>query len=91
MRRIRTHKKATELINGFYDNDSHCLLIHYSCESFYEIKDGKSPRITSIAVRFLTTGQTISFSIHKIAELRNISIENICANYDSLEMEMLND
>ncbi len=22
LRRIRTHKKATELINGFYDNDS---------------------------------------------------------------------
>ena len=91
LRRIKTHRNANDTINRFYDNDSHCLLIHYSCESFYEIKDGKTPRITSIAVRYLNTGQTKSFSIHKIAELRNVNIENICANYDILEKEMLND
>lgn len=90
-RRIKTYKKAKDLINGFYDNDSHCLLIHYSCESFYDIKDGRTPRITSIAVRYLNTAQTKSFSIHKIAELRKISIEKICENYDTLEKEMLND
>ena len=91
LRRIKTHRNANDTINHFYDNDSHCLLVHYSCESFYEIKDGKTPRITSIAVRYLSTGQTKSFSIHKIAELRKISIDDICANYDILEKEMLND
>lgn len=89
LRRIQKHRKAKTIINSFYDNDSHCLLIHYSCESFYDIKDGKSPRITSIAVRSLNTAQTKSFSIHKIAELKQISINKIDENYDLLEKEML--
>lgn len=89
LRRIRTHRKAKNLINSFYDNDSHCLIIHYSCESFYNIKDGKTPRITSITLRYLTTAQTKSFSIHKVAELRQIPIDQISENYDQLEKEML--
>lgn len=88
-RRIRTHRKAKNLINSFYDNDSHCLIIHYSCESFYNIKDGKTPRITSIAVRYLTTAQTKSFSIHKVAELRKVPIDQISENYNDLEKDML--
>lgn len=91
LRRIKTHKKAKTTINSFYDNNSHCLLIHYSCESFYDIKDGKTPRITSIAVRYLNTAQTKSFSIHKVAELKKISIKNIDESYDLLEKEMLKD
>ena len=62
-RRINTHRKAKEIINSFYDNNSHTLLIHYSCESFYDIKDGRTPRITSIAIRYLDSSQTKSFSI----------------------------
>lgn len=89
LRRIQKHKKAKNLINSFYDYDSHCLLIHYSCESFYDIKEGKTPRITSIAVRSLSTAQTKSFSIHKVAELKQIQINNIDENYDFLEKEML--
>lgn len=89
LRRIRTHKKAKQTINGFYDNDSHCLIIHYSCESFYDIKDGKTPRITSIAVRYLQTAQTKSFSIHKVAELKQIPLDQINGNYDQLEKDML--
>ena len=88
-RRIKTHKKAKQQINDFYDNASHCLIIHYSCESFYGITDGKTPRITSIAVRFLATAQTKSFSIHKKAELKKIPIDQITYKYDELEKEML--
>lgn len=91
LRRINTYKKAKETINSFYDNNSHCLIIHYSCESFYEIKDGKTPRITSIAVRYLNTAQTKSFSIHKVAELKKIPLDEINGNYDQLEKEMLKD
>ncbi len=91
LRRIKTHRKAKNVINGFYDNDSHSLIIHYSCESFYDIKDGRTPRITSIAVRYLTTAQTKSFSIHKVAELRRMPIDEIANNYDVLEKEMLED
>lgn len=90
-RRISTHRKAKETINSFYDNNSHCLIIHYSCESFYEIKDGKTPRITSIAVRYLNTAQTKSFSIHKVAELNKVPLDEVNGSYDQLEMEMLKD
>jgi len=41
-------------------------VIHYSCESFYDRPNGASPRITSIAVRKLDSGQTLSFSILSI-------------------------
>jgi hypothetical protein len=91
LRRIKTHRKAKNIINDFYENDSHCLLIHYSCESFYDIKDGKTPRITSVAVRYLNTAQTKCFSIYKVAELKQIPIDQINGNYDQLEKEMLKD
>lgn len=91
MRRIKTHRKAKEAINKIYDYSSHCLLIHYSCESFYDIKDGQTPRITSIVVRYLSTSQTKSFSIHKVAELKKISFGEINDSYDQLEKVMLED
>lgn len=90
-RRISTHRKAKETIHSFYDNSSHCLIVHYSCESFYDIKDGRTPRITSIAVRYLSTAQTKSFSIHKVAELKQIPLAEVSGNYDELEREMLKD
>ncbi|WP_214648501.1 hypothetical protein [Sphingobacterium mizutaii] len=89
MKRFKKHKKAKELVNSFYEQDSHCLVIHYSCESFYNIKDGRTPRITSIAVRYLTSAQTKSFSIHKIAEIKGVDFNQIDINYDDLEKEML--
>lgn len=90
-KRLQAHKKANNTINELYENSSFCLVIHYSCESFYNIKDGKTPRITSIAVRLFENGQTKSFSIHKIAELLNITFHEITHNYDLLEKKMLND
>ncbi|MCK6580690.1 MAG: hypothetical protein L6Q98_21570 [Anaerolineae bacterium] len=64
-------------------------LIHYSCESFYDRTDGSSPRITSIAVRNLNNAQTVSFSIHQIAEEQQVPSSEIEANYDDLERKML--
>lgn len=64
-------------------------VIHYSCESFYDRPDGTSPRITSIAVRNLKTGQTQSFSIHKFGELRGLSANQLTPYYNELEKEML--
>jgi hypothetical protein len=64
-------------------------IIHYSCESFYDRPEGRSPRITSIAVRKLDTGQTLSFSIHQMAEERHIPFAEIELHYDGLERGML--
>lgn len=86
-RRSSTFEKLVDLVN----NSSHTLIVHYSCESFYDIQDGRTPRITSIAVRFFNTGQTKSFSIHKIAELKKVAFNKIEEYYDELEKEMLSD
>jgi hypothetical protein len=71
------------------DSAQTALVIHYSCESFYDKTDGRTPRITSIAVRNLSSGQTDSFSIHQIAEERGTPFPEIAAHYDSLERAML--
>lgn len=91
LRRIKKRNSAIKKITELDQRAETCVVIHYSCESFYDKNDGKTPRVTSIAVRNLASGQTESFSIHKIAEQKNIEFANIEANYDSLEKEMLNE
>lgn len=86
--RLKRRKNGEKILSGIIEKPMNYIIIHYSCESFYDIKDGRTPRITSIALRYLDTAQTISFSIHKIAERKKL-IENIQENYDLLEKEML--
>ncbi len=88
LKRRREARKAFEEISN---NRDRYLLVHYSCESFYDIKDGRTPRITSIAARNFATGQTSSFSIHKSAELSGISAQEISGKYDELERKMLDE
>lgn len=87
----KQRKKASETLDSLFKNSQHCLLIHYSCESFYDRTDGRTPRITSIAVRQLDSGQTRPFSIHKIAELQKVDLSDIAPHYDRLEREMLDE
>ncbi|WP_410771964.1 hypothetical protein [Fontibacillus sp. BL9] len=91
LNRAKKRRKALEKIISIVDNSTHSLAVHYSCESFYNIPNGRTPRITSIAIRYLATGQTKSFSIHKVAELNNVPFEQIEDKYNELEKEMLND
>lgn len=83
------HKNARKLFREIDANPQNYLIIHYSCESFYDIKDGHTPRITSIAVYDYATGQTDSFSIHKMAEKTHIDVNDIESHYDELERAML--
>lgn len=87
--RAKRRREANTIIKKLDEEKSNTLIIHYSCESFYDIKDGRTPRITSIAVRELNTAQTKSFSIHKAAELKNFKLDEIKGNYDMLEKDML--
>ena len=89
LKRLERRKKARLKLDEVYENAETDLIIHYSCESFYDRLDGKTPRITSIAIRNLSSGQTESFSIHKMAELKGLELQNIPQEYDSLEKEML--
>jgi hypothetical protein len=89
--RLKDRKKTLRKIRDIEDGKDHSLIVHYSCESFFDRQDGSTPRVTSIAVRNLGTGQTESFSIHKIAELKKVSVEQINNHYDQLEKEMLDE
>lgn len=91
MSRIKLRKEAKEVLVNISNKKENVLIIHYSCESFYDIKDGKTPRITSICVRNFSSGQTHSFSIHKIAEIKKIENQQIDKHYDGCEKEMLKD
>jgi hypothetical protein len=68
--RIKKRKKALHTINELVNNPSNLLLIHYSCEGFYNDLSGYTPRVTSIAIRFYNTAQTKSFAIHTVAEIK---------------------
>jgi hypothetical protein len=81
-------KKARAKLASVFADASNTWVIHYSCESFYG-PNGASPRITSIAVRRLDSGQTLSFSIHQVAEQRRVAFDQIEAQYDDLERQML--
>jgi hypothetical protein len=91
IKRIKHRKNAFKKLEDIHEKAENTLVIHYSCESFYDRPEGKTPRITSIAVRNLASGQTESFSIHKIAEQRNINFIEITDHYDGLEKEMLDE
>jgi hypothetical protein len=84
-RRQAARKELTELTA----HERSTATIHYSCESFYDRADGSSPRITSLAVRNLATGQTASFSIHQIAEREHVGPAQIENEYNRLEKQML--
>ena len=87
--RYRQRKSAYEALAALFKNPQNAVVVHYSCESFYDRPDGRSARITSIAARHLDSGQTKSFSIHKIAELKQVPFGDVSNRYDELEREML--
>lgn len=91
LRRLRDSRQARAKMNSLMDSAETTLVIHYSCESFYDRTDGRTPRVTSIAARNLSSGQTESFSIHKVAEQKHVPSNQIDANYDDLEKEMLDE
>ena len=82
-------RAALNTLDNLFAETANVWVIHYSCESFYDRPEGRSPRITSIALGKLDSAQTISFSIHQIAELQGIAFDQIEAHYNDLEKDML--
>lgn len=89
LRKHERRKNAQKTISNLMDSPEHVIIIHYSCESFYDRPDGTSPRITSIAVRNLASGQSTSFSIHQKGEINGFRLDEIEQNYNDLEKDML--
>lgn len=80
---------SKEFIKEVKRTPQNFYIIHYSCQSLNDDNDGLSPRITSIAILHLSTDQTVSFSIHAIAEELGISRENIHQRLDDIELALL--
>lgn len=85
----KPQKESVRTLDELFEDARNVYVIHYSCESFYDRPEGRSPRITSIAVRQLSSGQTVSFSIHQIAERQHLPFNEIAGHYDALEKQML--
>ena len=90
-KRIQKRKKALNTISALMNQAERVIVLHYSCEGFYDRPDGSSSRVVSIAVRNLGTGQTISFSVHQIAEREGIPKDRIEEKYVRLERLLLDD
>jgi hypothetical protein len=88
---LHRRKCARKELNEIFSNPKTVVVVHYSCESFYDRNDGSSPRVTSIAVRNLASGQTKSFSIHQMAEKRRVQADQISTQFNDLEKRMLKD
>lgn len=87
--RYRKRKETRQRLEHLIRDSKRVILIHYSCESFYDRPEGASPRITSIAVRNLQSGLTSSFSIHQVAERQQVTHVEIENQYNNLEKTML--
>ncbi|PZV08384.1 MAG: hypothetical protein DCF22_20365 [Leptolyngbya sp.] len=87
--KVQKRRQAKIKLSELMSKSDQVIVIHYSCESFYDRPDGSSPRITSIAVRNLDSGQTTSFSIHQIAERKEYSATALEQHYNELEKFML--
>ena len=87
----KRQRESWATLDRVFADSTNVWAIHYSCESFYERPNGRSPRITSIAMRKLDSGQTTSFSIHQVAERQGVPFDEIANRYDELEKQMLDE
>src|SRR5215210_1739030 len=87
----KRQQRGRAILDQIFRDAANVRVIHYSCESFYDRPEGRSPRITSIAVRKLDSGQTVSFSIHQVAERKQVPFSEIDRCYDELERKMLDE
>lgn len=90
MSRITDRKEALQMLKEIEKNKKDYLVVHYASESFYNL-EGKSPRITSIAVHNPKYGQSELFAIYKSAEKMGVEFSNIITEYNKIEKAMLED
>lgn len=89
MSKIDDYKTSSEILESIDNNKDQYLLIHYSCESFYDNENSYSRKISSIAVRKLSDGQTDLFAVYRSAEILKIDPNDISSQYDEIEKHML--
>jgi hypothetical protein len=82
---------CTDFVRQVKKHPENFYIIHYSCQNLNDDNEGLSPRITSIAVAHFSTGQTVSFSCHAVAEELSISRDMVKNRYDEIEVRLLDD
>ena len=80
---------AKEKLKMLKENEQNLFIVHYSCQNLNDNNENYSPRITSIAVLHVGGSTMHSFSIHLIAEVKDIERSTIHEHYNELECEML--
>ncbi len=80
---------AKEKLKTLKENEQNLFIVHYSCQNLNDNNENYSPRITSIAVLHVGGSTMHSFSIHLIAEVKEIKRSTIHEHYNELECEML--
>jgi len=81
--------RALEELQYILKIKSKVLVVHYSCESFLNLRN-RVPRITSIAIHNLESGQTHSFSIYLSAQMKDLDMDKLTETArDQLERDTL--
>lgn len=90
-KRLKERADGLDQLREILKDKNKVLIIHYSCESFITIH-GRTPRVTSICMRYHGTAQTKSFSIHLQAQFEKKDFNNLTdSDYDYLERKMLDE
>jgi len=90
-KRLTERAEGLDLLKEILKDKNKSVVIHYSCESFVT-NHGRTPRVTSICMRYLGTAQTKSFSIHLQAQFDQKDFNNLSLEeYDNLEKKMLSE
>jgi hypothetical protein len=90
-KRLIEHREGNRILSDLLEKRDKVLIIHYSCESFITTH-GRTPRVTSICIRNLGTGQNKTFSIHLQAQFECLDFNNLSDHdYDNLEQSLLSD
>lgn len=87
--RLDDREKGLEIIAKLKKENDKTLIIHYSCESFFNL-EGRTPRVTSICIKNRGNNSTKTFSIHLQAQFHK---KELCCITDVennfLEKQML--
>jgi hypothetical protein len=90
-KRLIERSEGLQLLKDILKDKNKSVVIHYSCESFVTTH-GRTPRVTSICIRYLGTAQTKSFSIHLQAQFEQKDFNNLSIkDYDDFEKKMLDE
>lgn len=89
--RINQRHEAKQAFEKLYSANRKILIIHYSCESFYD-KAGYTPRITCIGILNRENNESVVFSIHLQAQILHKDVNTLSIeDMDVVEKAMLDE